>query len=187
METRINQVGCILGRRGTGKTTYGRQIMDAYKKKHPHMKQIIFDTLDHPSYRDIPYIPPHLLARWKKPNTYRTWSSETDKMLLLASNLRNALIIFEDATKYVNKVIQKPLRSLIMDSKQKNLDIIFMFHGFSYMPPEMTRIVDYLTIFKCDNPAYRKSDIVGYETIAAAYDKVMQSKNPYAKETVCLQ
>jgi hypothetical protein len=186
MERRINYVNLVLGRRGTGKTYYVKnELIDKYIQANPEMKILIVDTFDHPSYRTIAAIEPEMISRWRKPAVYRCFSSDTDEIMRqVTGNLRNCLVIFEDASKYIRRQLPDDVRRFILDSKQKNLDLVFLFHGFSFVPPEMWRIADSVTIFKCDNPEGRKSDIVNFQQINEAWNKVMKSGNPYEKITV---
>ncbi|NSW46459.1 MAG: hypothetical protein HPY79_11655 [Bacteroidales bacterium] len=182
---RINNVSAILGRRGSGKTTYVRKLIESYRQALPGQKILIADTIDHPAYKDVAAINTDLLSRWKKPNVYRIFGSNTDEILnTINTHLYNALVIFEDASKYIRRQLSDDVRAFILDSKQKNLDLIFLFHGFSYVPPEMFRVLDNITIFRCDNPTYRKNDIVAFDEVIKAYEQVMNSNNPYEHATV---
>lgn len=143
------------------------------------------DTLDHPAYKEIPIMTTGQMKRWKTPTIYRIFGSNTDEILQTISNdLKNSLIIFEDASKYIRKNLQAEVRAFILDSKQKNLDMVFLFHGFGYVPPEMFRILDLITIFKTDDPTYRKAEIIAFDQVKRVYDEVMKSKDPYIKRTV---
>jgi energy-coupling factor transporter ATP-binding protein EcfA2 len=184
---RINTANLILGRRGCGKTTYTKEIIQAYHKAHPDQKILIMDTFDHPSYRDIPVIDIDLLKRWEKPGIYRIFGSNTDEIFsTIQTHLYNAMVIFEDASKYIRGRLQDDVRKFIIDSKQKNLDLVFLFHGFSFAPPEIWRIIDAVTIFKSDNPFHRKSDIVNFDQVYSIWQNVMNDTSPYAKETVLI-
>ncbi len=185
MGIRINAVNIFLGKRGTGKSWYVKYfLIPYYRKHHPEKKIFIFDTLDHPLYRDIESVNIADLKKIKSPGVYRCFSSDTDEILRQSENIYNALMIYEDASKYLRRQIPDTVRRFILDSKQKNADLVFLFHGFSFVPPEMFRISDGLLLFKCDNPAYRKADIVNYTEVEKTYNEVMKSKNPYFKKYV---
>lgn len=187
METRINKVSLFLGRRGSGKTVRVQDVINKYHTAHPEKKILVVDTLDHPMYRNLPRINTEMLGRWTGSGVYRIFEKDMDAVMFqIAEKLYNALVVFEDASKYIRRQLSDFERSFIIDSKQKNLDLIFMFHGFSYPPPEMFRIVDVIEIFKCDNPQYRKSDLVNYDEIYEAWLDVMDSKNPYAHKPVII-
>jgi len=185
---RTNQVSAIIGTRNTGKTVFCKEVIQAYKNQHPGQKILIVDTLDHPSYNLIAAIDTDQLKRWKRPAVYRIFGNlekMSEILSIIDKDLKNALIIYEDASKYINKIMQGEIRRLIFDSKQKNIDIIFIFHGFVSMPPELFRQMDALTIFKTgDSPASRKNDMVNYTEIEAAHAAVMKDKNRYAHKTI---
>lgn len=185
---RINYVNLILGRRGSGKTTFVKELIENYKKNRPEMKILIVDTFNNPGYLHIPLIDFKFLKAWKNPSIYKIYSSDTDLMLSeIQTNCLNTLIIFEDAVKYINRPIQKDVRKFIIDSKQKNLDLIFLFHGFASAPPELFRLSDSVTLFRCDDPTYRKNELIEFDLIYKAWLDVYKSKNKYEKKTIRLQ
>ncbi len=183
--TRLNEVSMILGRRRAGKTTYTKAIIAAIEKSQPDKKILIIDTFDNPDYAHVPIINCDMIERWKGSGTYRIFGSNTDEILFnVEQYLRNAFIIHEDASKYIRRSLSEDLRRYIIDSKQKNLDLLFIFHGFSFAPPEMFRLVDSIVLFKCDNPAHRKTEIVNYENIKKAYDYIMKDPCTWAHITL---
>ena len=68
--------------------------------------------------------------------------------------------------------------------QQHNLDLVFQFHGFAACPPEILRQCDVITMFRCDNPIYRREDLVEYEAVADAWRKLMASKEDWPHRTV---
>jgi hypothetical protein len=91
----------------------------------------------------------------------------------------------EDATSFIPKSIPKEVRRMIIDTKQKNVDLLMAFHGFMSTPPEIIRYCDTITMFKTDDPAARK-EVIGayYNDILEAYNSIMKSKNPYINKTI---
>ena len=187
--SRINLVNIIVGKRGTGKSHFFlKKLLPKYQKMHPRQRILIMDTLDHPAYRDIPRITSGMLARWRGGGVYRIFGEDEQVILdAIEKHTRNALIVFEDASKYIDANLPDKVNRFVLDSKQKNLDLIFMFHGFSYCPPKLWRIADNVIIFKSDNPDFRKKEIVAYEDVKTAWNKVMTDSNRYAQKTVRLQ
>ncbi len=182
---RINYVNAILGRRGTGKTVYVKNLIEKYQAALPEQKVLILDTIDHPAYRHVPEISLDKLKYWHKPSMYRIYKGNPDNILAeVNKNLSNALLVLEDASKYMRNRLSDDVRQFIFDSKQKNLDIIFMFHGFMAAPAELFRLVDNLVIFKCDHPRNRKNALTNYEDVLKVYNRVMNNTNPYANETI---
>jgi hypothetical protein len=172
-EVVLNKISMILGRRGSGKTDYlkGNQqhnlpgFFDTYRKKN--MKVLIIDTFDHPSYRDIPIIPLNKFNDWKK-GVYRVYMS-SDKIKELNTFLKNnvntwnTLLVYEDAVKHTFKTIDKSLLELMADTKQKNIDIIFMYHSWMQAPSDLYRMIDLIEVFKTkDSPLARKDNMPGY-------------------------
>jgi len=184
-ESRMFLVNGVQGRRGTGKTEYIKILIAAYRKAHPEQKVLIVDTVDHPKYRDVPTIDVELLKRWKKPNMYRIFGSNTVEIFEAISNhLEDCLIIFEDSSKYLGKSLNDDVKKFIYDSKQKRLDIQFLYHGFMSVPPELFRMLDNIVLFKCDHPSRRKNDLVTYDEVLEVYNRVMKHPSPYYNETV---
>lgn len=183
-EKRINTVTIIIGGRGTGKTTFSQELM----KDHPK-KVLIVDTFNHPSYKHVPRIHPHQLKKWEK-GIYRIWplkDSYTIEEILASidSDLNNCMIFFEDALKYISGKLKPEERRFIIDSKQKNLDMLFLYHSYGQVPPDLYRFCDFVTVFKTnDNPTTRKNQIPVYDQIVHAYHDVMADPSKYANRTI---
>jgi hypothetical protein len=190
MSKRLNKVVTLVGKRGTGKTTYIKTVIDAYRKKNAGCKVLIVDTLDHPSYRDITEITVEQLKRWKPDagGYYRIFGSNTEEILqTINSHVFNALLIFEDASKYIGSRFDDYVKAFILDSKQKNLDIVFMFHSWGFVPNDLFRLNDVITIFKTqDSPAQKKNHLP-FELIAKSYETVKQSDNPFINQSILIQ
>jgi hypothetical protein len=189
-----NKISLILGKRGTGKTDYLkgnpkhnlRGFIPLYLKRG--MKVLIVDTIDHPSYRDIPIIKKEQLAGWKK-GVYRIFcrASEMPELCnLINETLWNTLVVFEDAHKHQDVRIDKSVMDLMSDSKQKNVDIIFMYHLFAKAPKDLYRYVDFIEVFKTkDHPSVREADMVGYyDAMLSAWNEVMKHPSLYHHKLV---
>lgn len=192
---RFNKIAGIFGKRGSGKTEYLRGnkefgivgfIAPALQKGQ---KVLIVDTLDHPSYSDIPIIKIENLLSWKK-GCYRIYVPvyQMPQLLEVVSNIWNALIVFEDARKYIKKTIPDPVLKLIGDSKQQNVDIIFMYHSFSHAPKDLYSYLEYIELFKTKfHPKCRMEELGGeYEEAVKAYEEVTASSNPFAHKLIDL-
>lgn len=180
---RINKVSLLLGRRGTGKTFYLKCVIMSFLMKQS--KVLVVDTLDHPSYAGVKTIDPRAIARMSAGDCCRCWGSETDEILLACENFRNGLLIIEDATKFIEGRLQDSVKRMVYDSKQKNVDIIFVFHGFVACPPALFRICDNIVLFKTgDVPDVRKNDLPAFDEVCKAHREVMADKNPYAHKLV---
>lgn len=187
LDTRINYVTALIGGRGTGKTTFTIDLIKKYRAAHPEMKILIMDLLDHPAYREIPFIKVDMLQRWKGSSIYRIIDLPELVLPEISRVCYNTLLIFEDATSYMEGRLEEPVKRFVIQSKQKNLDMLFQFHGFNDIPPKLLRYMDILTIFKCDSPEYRKRQIIEYKSVLKAWETVMKDKNPYANQTVIIR
>lgn len=184
MSERVNKVGVIIGGRGRGKTTFARGLMEGHPKK-----VLIVDTFDHPSYRDIPVLTLEQLPGWKK-GIYRIYATENididDIIEAINKYLTNALVFFEDALKYIpDRLKGYPIGKIIIDSKQKNLDLFFMLHGWGLVPPDLFRFCDLITVFKTnDSPADKKNQIPHFTEIMKLHTVVTEDPSPYANKTI---
>lgn len=154
---RVNKVTLIAGNRGKGKTDLLKSGIIASNRP----KKIIIDTFDSPTW--------HNLKTWDHPEwenipvpeldiyelhaagkgVHRIFSADTKKIMSgLTKFAFNSLLVFEDATKYIGSKLSDDVRFFVLDSKQKNLDIIFTFHSLADIPRDLIRISDYLTLFK---------------------------------------
>lgn len=183
---RVNQVTLFFGTRGSGKTWFAnKEMIPSYRAAHQQQKVLIVDTLDHPDYRYVPRIEPGMLARWNRASIYRIYGSNTKEIFAaVRANVRNALVIWEDASKYLEGRLDEDVRNFVLDTKQINVDLVFMFHGFSYCPPKLFSIADNYTIFRTTSPQGRKGVIPNYEEVLATYEAVQRSRKKFPRKTV---
>lgn len=170
----------LVGKRRTGKTTFGRKIIE-----HSNMKKILLiDTFEHPDYGDFKTIDVSMLSRWKNGRKRILYKTDED-LEAINQHVQNTLIIFEDCTKYITGDMSAPLRGIIFDSKQKHNDVMLMYHGFSFAPPKILANINYITLFKIgENLANYKSKIPNYEIVAQAHRAIQASNNPYENKTL---
>jgi hypothetical protein len=176
---RTNQVIIIIGRRKCGKTVFGRKIIDTSKFN----KILVVDTFEHPDYSDFQTITADMLPRWKSGKKRILYRTDED-MQAINEHVKNTLIVMEDCTKYITGDMSKPVKGIVFDSKQKNNDVLLMYHGFSFAPPKLLANVNYITLFKMGEAIHRsKSKIPNYETILEGYKIIKASNNPFINKT----
>lgn len=182
-EIRNNKVVLLFAERGGGKTYYARNFLLQYRQAHPQQKALIVDTFRSPKYLDYACIDVDDIQRWIKPNTYFCFNSDTDKINAALMNLYNALVIYEDATKFFDTNQLPPdLKKYVVDTKQKNVDMLLLFHGYTFCPPKLFRLADELIIMKTkDSPAHRRNDIPNFDYVMKCHEAVMQSPDPHAR------
>lgn len=186
-EKRLNKVITLIGTRGTGKTTKMKKVIEAYLKANPTGKILVVDTLDHPSYRDIKPITIEQLQRWlpTKGGYFRLYGSNTTEIMECISKFFfNGLLIFEDASKYIGSRLDDNVKAFILDSKQKNLDIVFMFHSWGFVPNDLFRLTDAITIFKTQDTPFQKKNFLPFELIEKPYKQIKDSQDRFINKTV---
>lgn len=190
-QERFNKITGIFGKRGTGKTIYTvgdkdlkvQGIINFYLARG--MKVLIIDTIDHPKYRHIPWMPQNKYEQWKS-GAYRikiniTDISKLNKKLSDSPATWNTVLIYEDCRKHTYKSVDDYMIALCGDSKQKNIDIFFMYHNFGECPKDLYRKLDYIDCFKTkDRPVCRKDEMVGYfDEAMKIYNEVKNNTNPF--------
>jgi hypothetical protein len=187
--TRNNLIYSILGRRGCGKTHFTiHELLATYQKSHSEQRILIIDKIDHKDYRHVERISTAMLQRWSGGGMYRIYGEPIPAVFEAINRcVTNSLILFEDATRFFDGRTPDDVKDFLFDSKQKNVDLFFQFHGFALIPPVILRNTEVLTVFKCDKPERRRSDIVEYDMVEQTWHTVMNDPNPYAKKTIRLQ
>lgn len=184
METqRLNFVIQIIGGRGTGKTTFVKEFLPNYKKV------LIVDTLAHPAYKDIQLITTDMIPRWKSGIKKIIVDDETvcELCALLSIHLKNGAVIFEDAGKYFDANLQRPIKKLLIDTKQQNNDVFIINHFWSDVSPKALKLSDRIVLFKTlDTPYSRKKELTAYELIKSAFEKLQKMPNKWDHITIAI-
>ena len=200
---RFNYVGVIIGQRGTGKSLFviGSKYASRPQDKalnirglfelaiKNNQKILIIDTLDHPAYKNIPVLKPADFKTFKK-GIYRTWHEPDDivKLIDLINKspwLNNTLIICEDAGKYTEDRLPRPFKRLAIDTKQRNIDLILMYHCWIDTPKNVFSKSDFIQLFKTeDSPFVRRNDISLYEKVNKVYMAVKNNPNRFHGEYI---
>lgn len=186
---RTNQVILIAGTRGTGKTDYIKNMIVSQSKRFP--KCLVVDTFDNPVWTDlstwnhpdrmelVPVIPAESFPRWKK-GIGRIYHSNTNLLMSeIQQHSRNTFIVFEDATRYVGSRLTDDMRNFVLDSKQKNLDLAFIFHNLTAIPSELVRVADILVLFKTNEGKVNESKYPWAE-IPVMMKRLKEDSNRYA-------
>lgn len=153
---RVNAVVVIVGDRGTGKTTLIQGnpavkvtgILPTLQSRRPGRKVLIVETFDDPLYRHLPPIMPDELPAWTA-GPRRIWSARPVEMLsAINAFCYNTVIVVEDSTKFIFGRLPEPIKQMVLNSKQQNNDLYFIFHYLQAVPPDLARLCDYLVLFK---------------------------------------
>lgn len=196
----VNKVTVLAGGRGTGKTDWLKDRIRATKQARPDLSVLVVDTFDNPRWRNmdthqykgtpsIPIIPVDKLGRWKGGTIARTADSDIPKQLaVIESKLMNCLLILEDATRYIgNGRLSDSQRKFVLDSKQKNIDIIFVFHLFKKIPDDLLGFSDVLTMFKTSDKLHTRimqdRYVDTYDFFEQAFNIIRNSPNKYIHQS----
>lgn len=187
---RTNKVILVVGNRGTGKTDFLKDL--TFKMMKVFSKCLIVDTFDsdtwhtlqtwnHPERLNIslPKLPLSKLKFWKN-GLARLFGSNTDEMMSsIQENSKNSFIIFEDATRYIEGKLSADVKQFVLDSKQKNLDLVFVFHSLADVPPRLIRVADFLVLFKTSDGELSKTKYP-WPQIHKMLEELRESANRYA-------
>lgn len=191
---RNNIVSLVAGTRGTGKTDFVKGLIQSSALP----KKLVVDTFDsdawqtmlthnHPEWINsiVPVIEYQNFSRWRS-GLYRCFDSDTDSIMKeIQLHLKNTLITFEDATKYIGSRLTPDMKKFVLDSKQKNLDLIFIFHSLAQIPPDLVRVADTLTLFKT-NEGIPRLEKYPFPDIPVIMKHVKDSSNRYENITIRL-
>lgn len=175
-------IGIIVGGRQTGKTYFGKQLITATKRP----RVLIVDTFDHPKYQEFQIIQTSDFPRWKK--GIKRVLVEDDIYPVISEiniHLTDTFIIFEDATKYLRDNLAKPFWKMIYDSKQRRNDIVFMYHGFKKIQPELLDNINTITLKKLgENIKRYEGKIPDYEQLEQIHREVQASPDRYITKSI---
>ena len=182
MTKRLNKCFLFIGRRGTGKTTLARKMAEAMGRK-----LIIIDTDDHPSYVDIPVVTLEQLKTFSG-SACRLIESDIDQVLIVLNQYQsNAVIICEDASKYITANISKAARAFLIDMRKRNFDVIIMFHFLSDVPPYLCKQYDQMVLFKTgDNIQVSQHKFANWHTIVTKLKRILKHKDYNYCETIAI-
>jgi len=193
MGVRDNLVTTLAGNRGTGKTDFLKEqamkthlpkvlIVDTYDNSRWHT----METHHHPEWSriNIPIIPFNKLKYWNS-GIYRIYSSDFDYMKSeISKYVRNTLLIFEDATKYFGSKLTNADKAILYDTKQQNVDAIYVFHSLRKANPEIVDASDLLTLFKTADKPKRILSKYQDESMVELYEHVQAQKSKYYNATI---
>ncbi len=191
---RTNTITLIVGDRGTGKTTLVKGdkiagvkgILDVYRKR-PSQKVLIVDIFNNPAWAEIPLMQLHQLPGWKR-GVYRVYHNNVDTLLAaIEANVTNTVIVFEDATKYIGTKLNVDMKRFLIDSKQKNIDVYFVFHSLAACPLDLIRITNFIILFKTkESFGDNLKNKFPFPEIPAAFERVRDHSSRYHYETISL-
>lgn len=194
-EPKVNIVSLVIGGRNRGKTSI---VKNDIVYPSPLPKKLIIDTFDNPVWRNLKtwdnpdretivipvLLPSEINTEWKE-GLFRAYSSDIGILFdLVAKDLWNAVLVIEDATRFISNVkAPKNVMSFVYDAKQRNLNVAINFHSLIDVPANLVRAVDYITLFKT-NESKCPSKFEFNEDIERVFDHLRASDNPHENVTI---
>lgn len=192
------EVHLLLGAKGTGKTDYilgneeyniaseiDRLINEGFKKF------IILDRVPHPKYYQVPIIYKDQINTFKS-GVVRIVEPTKDGMLealnIINDNVTNTVLIYEDAYRIEKSRLSDPTMCIVSNSKNLKNHIIFMYHGWKFVPLDLLILVDKITMYKINRDILaREEDEFDEKQIAiikSCFTEVKNHPNPFYNKTI---
>lgn len=176
----------IVGTNGTGKTTELRRILQGIK--NPDRKLIITRHLT--EWADFPHNDLIKPADFRFTGINHHIPRDISETLLKIQHLRNSVIVFDDARKYLKAKTEDELNDLYISRRQYAQHIFFVAHNFKQVPVQAFGFASNFILFKTvaaiDNE--RLSQLNDPDKFLEVKRRVDTEalKNPYYKELINL-
>jgi len=158
----------MIGKRGCGKTTLSKKLMDERPKNMP---VIVYDVnKEYGIYYDQPF-------------------EDFDLFLNRVSNedTRHTYIMIEEATIFFNThSTAEEMKNLLVRARHTGNIIQLNFHSFSSVPKGIYTLLDYVTVFKTNDNEKSVTDRFDHPQIIAAFREAIASKDEHFYKTVKL-
>lgn len=149
----------VIGKMGTGKSTFIKRYIDKRKK-------LVFDVNN--EY--------NLTTDTSKPES-RVIELIHKKFVVLARTKRNTCIVFEDSTGFIEGKLDADFRQFLVEKRHTGNVSLLVFHSISSMPPRLLQLSDYVVLFKTSDEWYQV--IKKYPSLYNEYLKVKDNTNPH--------
>jgi len=176
----------LVGTNGTGKTTEA----DNYIKRYPESKKALIVTLDdfEPTWRKYPTIEPQHLRNINNIKERKTKILFTDNKLFddILLYFHDGMLILDDARSYTGSRDDN-LRNIFIRSRQNNLDLLFICHGLSEIPPSLLTFTTHIVLFNTTDSWQRlKTNIPNHQKFEQIVNDVRKKslENPYHKKII---
>lgn len=107
-------------------------------------------------------------------------------------SVNNCLVVVEDTARFMpnNNALDSALHDLMINCKQRKMDLVMMFHFWSDVPPTLLKWIDVIYLHKCDESVKsreKKLSPIKVEKILQAEARVNKQPNRYHSEKIILQ
>lgn len=176
---RLNKLIIVAGKKGSGKTTIGKRIAAAQKKPI-----IVVCTIDHPAYRDMPTWQVGDLKKWKGQSIRVFNEKPLDIIREVKKHISNAFILLEDSREYLRGNLPTDIESFVIHSKQRNCDILVMYHSLGQVPLFLRNMYDDIVLLKTRDKKQGIDKFDCSDELHQMHQRLIKSKNPFAVEII---
>lgn len=158
----------IIGRRGCGKTTLSKTLLEKRPKTMPVM---IYDVNnEYQIYYPEPFVDFDVfLSKIADPEIRRTY------------------ILIEEATIFFNTwSSETEMKNVLVRARHTGNIIQLNFHSFGSVPKKIYSLLDYVTVFKTNDSLEAVTGRFDHPGVISAYQEAIKSPDPYFHKTVNL-
>lgn len=158
----------IIGRRGCGKTTLSKSLLD---KRPSGMPVIIYDINN--EYQNY------------YPEPFEDFNIFLNK--ISDERIKNHFILIEEATIFFNTQSNYyEMKNLLVRARHTKNIIQLNFHSFGSVPKGIYNLLDYVIVFKTNDSEKNVTDRFDHPGILTAYQEAIKSDDPHFYKTVTL-
>lgn len=159
---------CCIGRRGCGKTTTSKQLLELRPKNMP---VIIYDiNKEYEKYYPEPF-------------------EDFEVFLIRISDekVRHTYILIEEATIFFSTASNfEEMRNVLVRARHTGNIIQLNFHSFRSVPKNIYELLDYVIVFKTNDSLKSVTDKFDNPAVIKAFQDAQASEDKYFNRTVSL-
>ena len=181
MEPRAAKCTLVLGFNGTGKTTFIRETLEELLQRSRatgRRLKVLIVTPDDTEWRDYEEnmleTPDDYVYEGIQRHIWQdSYDGEKDYSLNRISKFNSGIIVFDDCKTYFGDILPAEIVNLFIRRRQRSLDVFFVGHGFTTIPPKaFTYYSDAFLFRTVDNIDRRKNCINNFDYFKRAQAQV---------------
>lgn len=164
----------VLGKKGTGKTTYVRRLI---KQALSVRRRVLVVTPNLDDFTSIPLVHPRYPQRIASYRGARrvVCVAEPKQVDEICKVFRHGLLVLDDCRAYLDDKPSIYLKNMLISARHYDVDVIAVGHGFTTVPPQFFAYATHFMLFATtDNPANRKKNVRDYAKVDAVVRQVNQ-------------
>lgn len=171
-ENRAAKCTLVLGFNGTGKTTFLRNLLEHMVQSamtQGRRLKVLIVTPDDTEWQDYEE------NRLETPDDYvysgiqrhvwtDSYAGEKHYSMQRIAHFSNGIVVFDDCKVYFGDILPQEMINLFIRRRQRSLDVFFVGHGFTTIPPKaFTYYSDAILFRTVDNIERRKNCINNFD------------------------